>query len=375
MVAAVTILALVGCRLRAAVAPSNYASGGRWQGVSEPWLTPAPAERKIFLLTDTGGNGHYMSLSSVAIYNARHGGACGGCGVFKTSDGGFTWRRVKPRGAWCQVALTGPHEIWLLENPHPLHKPAILWHSVDNGKIWRQELPGKLYYWFGIGDMYARGPVIWAVNDQPGGVSYYSRDDGKTWRTTNFGRLFGRAWCIAVPGEPTHGGGYVVYVLGLSGNQPQLVKSLDGGKTWKSVPLPPHSSPKVATHSMFFITGRKGWIGCTGGKVLFTRNGGRTWQQRNLPTKETVQALWFDQLGRGFAAVINSDSGAAVYQTFNGGKKWNGVLAGHKQINAFCYISGNLWAVGATGGSGQDIVAILKPGTLDSTPAGVEGNP
>ncbi len=115
---------------------------------------------------------------------------------------------------------------------------------------------------------------------------------------------------MTVPGD---GGaqpheGFVAYVFGhpAAPNRSPLVKSTDGGHTWKQLPLPPDFPAGGFPNAMYFATSWKGWLGLAGGKVLFTPDGGRTWEWRNLPTDQAVTAIWMDQVGHGFVGVLKS---------------------------------------------------------------------
>jgi photosystem II stability/assembly factor-like uncharacterized protein len=128
--------------------------------------------------------------------------------------------------------------------------------------------------------------------------------------------------------------------------------------------------PRWYRCQLFLATSHIGWIGMLQGVVLATEDGGTTWQRRDLPASQDVTALWFDQLGRGFAAVENGfvqeqgipRNGAALYETGDGGRHWIRVLSGKKELNAIFGLGpGRVWAVGDVPGFAKnDLVAILK---------------
>ncbi|MBM4048126.1 MAG: hypothetical protein FJ279_23740, partial [Planctomycetes bacterium] len=286
--------------------------------------------------------------------------ASGYGGVFKTEDGGLTWRRMKPRGGWYHVEMTGADEIWLLEGQHPggLGK-AWLWRSTDGGKTWNEELKGKLgHYW----DLYCRGNERWALcGDSP---CFRSDDGGATWRQERFGGLLQGAFKLAMPADVRTEKGLAVYVIGHHQRQPRLVKSLDSGKTWTTLPLPENLPERIFRYCLHFATSEMGWLGLTDGGVLFTADGGATWERRSLPTDQAVTALWLDQFGRGYAGASNSDHHRrreTLYETADGGKRWRAVLGGAKHVSAlFGFGPGRLWAVGDVPGYvPNDLVAIL----------------
>jgi hypothetical protein len=79
--------------------------------------------------------------------------------------------------------------------------------------------------------------------------------------------------------------------------------------------------------------------------------------------------MWFDALGRGFVAVDNSDLyhvSDAMFRTLDGGRTWQPILSGYKQINRIFGLDANsVWAVGTEPTVvPNDLVAIMEPGAL-----------
>ncbi|MGC8667120.1 MAG: WD40/YVTN/BNR-like repeat-containing protein [Chthonomonadales bacterium] len=356
----------------------------RWQGVPYSRGGLAVSPHQTFFVTDTGGSGGgfgrgdpHDHLSDVVFWNERVGWACGYGGLFRTDDGGLTWRRIKPRGGWMRVGMAGQEEIWLLEGLHPGGPGrAWLWHSSDNGQTWHEvcdgQVPGYLDFFCQSGEIWILGG--WVV--PPGAAALCSHDNGRTWRKVDFGGLLIQAWRVSVPGDHILGRGCAVYVLGLGSaeGKPEvrIVRSTDGGRTWSALRLPHGLTQDDVWNfgQLFFATTRDGWLGLSHGRLLVTHDGGDTWALCKLPTDRGVAAIWFDELGRGFVAVDNSDVGhvgAAMYRTLDGGRTWDVVLTGYKNINRIYGLGPNLvWAVGREPTVvPNDIVAIMEPGAFD----------
>ncbi|NMC20146.1 MAG: hypothetical protein GYA33_06960 [Thermogutta sp.] len=332
----------------------------------------------MFFITNTGGGGGSFGrgdihghLCDVDFANLQVGYACGaGGGVYKTEDGGLTWSRIKPNGSWQRIQAVTPDDVWLLEGIHPGGFGNVwLWHSADGGKTWNEveELHGKLAGYGGKA-LYCRGARRWVLGgDFP---TYRSDDGGKTWQAVNFQGLLYGVYDMAVPADIPTEEGFRVYVLGHQEGVKiaHLARSDDGGQNWQEVPLPAPAQEGMLTGGrVFFSTSDEGWVAGKSGCCFVTRDGGRTWQDRSLPTQQSVVALWFDQLGRGFAAVDNTDwlhLRQTVYMTADYGAHWVPVLGGYKQILSFCDLGpDHLWAVGYEPGLvSQDIVAILQSG-------------
>ena len=350
---------------------------GAWQGTSYPALTPhsalriplsstaGPAAQSQWLLLDSGGSGGgfgqgdvRQKLHDVQFWDQRLGWACGYGGVFKTVDGGLTWTRMKPAGGWYQIELTGPAEIWLMEGKHPGGPGhAWLWHSTDGGAAWEEVLPGKLA---GYQDLYCHGQECWVMCG--GYPAFHSHDGGRTWEQINFGGLLQSAFRIAIPADLPTPGGFTVYVAGNFGKARRLIRSDDGGSTWRLLPLP--EAEAYFRYVPFFATSHLGWLGGPGGTVLRTDDGGESWTSCPLPTTQEVMSLWFDQNGRGFAAVNNTDfthAREALYETADGGRHWTPVLGGQKHVDRIFGLGpGLVWIVGDVPGYIQnDLVGIL----------------
>jgi photosystem II stability/assembly factor-like uncharacterized protein len=362
---------------------SGYAQsspeGGQWQGSVYPNATPLPFQPSHILLTDTGGTGGgfgrgdpHFQLNDVDFWNTKQGWACGYGGVFKTEDGGLTWTRMKPIGQWTHVRIARPHDIWLTEDTQPGR--VHLWHSLDDGRTWVEALPDTLR-----GDLalYCKDGQCWILGGTQS--SYYSTDDGKTWKPVNVHGLLDSLDDLTIPADVRTDHGFTVYLLGTYHQTPRLIKSLDGGNTWTALRFPTGTPPLFWRPALFFTTTWQGWVSFQHDKILYTDDGGQSWQERDLPiSDQDVLALWFDQEGHGFAAVLNSPAfgslrdpyvGAyrtALFETWDGGKTWIPALRGQKQINSICSVGPDIvWMVGLTPTViPNDLVAIWQRGYL-----------
>ena len=141
----------------------------------------------------------------------------GGDGIFKTTDGGKTWKPLtnglpQDRSKISRIGLS------LCRT-----KPNVVYAYVDNHTPTRQPEPGER-------DSYGR---IRTYSDIMGAEVYRSDDQGETWRKMNpsdkmfmrFGGTYG--WVFGQirvdPNNPD-----VVYLMGLG-----LYRSSDAGKTWE----------------------------------------------------------------------------------------------------------------------------------------------
>jgi photosystem II stability/assembly factor-like uncharacterized protein len=171
-------------------------------------------------------------------------------GVFRSKDGGRTWSKVlfvdertgavdlamdptNPRvlyAAFWQVVRTP----WSLESGGP---GSALFKTTDGGDTWKKleghGLPKGPWGRVGVTVSPARPERLYSVIEAEDGGVYRSEDAGASWKRVNDDRkLRQRAWyythVYADPAEPD-----TVYVLNV-----QLLRSKDGGKTFQAIRVP-----------------------------------------------------------------------------------------------------------------------------------------
>ncbi|MBN2345182.1 MAG: hypothetical protein JXO51_02250 [Candidatus Aminicenantes bacterium] len=142
----------------------------------------------------------------------------GGDGLFKTTDGGRTWRKLTQ--GLPEAETTGRIGIDLCRT-----KPSIVYAFVDNHTPTRMPASGER-------DSYGR---LRTYSDIVGAEVYRSDDQGETWRKVSpADRLFERfggtyGWVFGqIRVDPSDAD--VVYLMGLG-----LYRSVDGGRTWTEI--------------------------------------------------------------------------------------------------------------------------------------------
>src|SRR4029079_10490860 len=216
-------------------------------------------------------------------------------GVFRTNDGGKTWKKILFRGD-----SAGAFDLSLDPNdPETIY--ATIWHayrtpwklvsggtqsgifkSTDGGEHWTDitrnaGLPAGVIGKVGIAASPAKAGRVWALVEADSGGVFRSDDAGATWTRTNSDRnLRQRAWYYTqIYADPKDA--ETVYALNTG-----MYRSTNGGKTFRSIQVPHgdnHDLWIAANDPQRMIEANDG-----GANVSF--NGGRTWTEQDQATAQ-----------------------------------------------------------------------------------------
>lgn len=210
-------------------------------------------------------------------------------GVFKSTDGGRTWKQVlfkdentgaidlamKPGDpkTLCAALLQTRRPPWSIYPPSK--GPGTgLYQSKDGGETWEHltghGLPSEELGRMGIAFAPSNPLRIYLIADAKEGGLYRSDDGGENWtRVSKEARIWGRGWyfCeVSVDSQDPD----TVYVPNTS-----LYRSRDGGKTFTAI----KGAPGGDDYHQLWIDPeypQRMILGCDQG-VIVTRNGGETW--------------------------------------------------------------------------------------------------
>lgn len=216
-------------------------------------------------------------------------------GVFRTTDGGATWKKVLFRddrtGAADLSIDTGDPRVVYAGLWEVYRKAWILWSggpgsglfkSTDGGDTWTEitrnpGLPRGLLGKTSVAVSPADSRRVFALVEADDGGLFRSDDAGATWTKVNGDRdLLQRAfYFFRITADPRDRD--TVYALNFI-----LQKSTDGGKTFKAIDTP-HPD-----HHDLWIDPRdpRRMIVSTDGGGSVSVNGGRTWTEQNYPTAQ-----------------------------------------------------------------------------------------
>jgi photosystem II stability/assembly factor-like uncharacterized protein len=217
-------------------------------------------------------------------------------GVFKSTDGGRTWRKVLYRDS-----RTGAIDLAIdRHNPNVMY--AALWQayrvswqmssggpgsglfkSTDGGETWTEltrnpGMPSGVIGKIGIAVSGADSNRLYAQIENADGGTYRSDDAGATWQKMNGDhnltqRSFYYTHIFADPKNRD-----VVYGLNVG-----FWKSTDGGKTFKTALRPPHGD----NHDLWIDPNNPDrFITSDDGGATVTTNGGKTWTDQDFPTAQ-----------------------------------------------------------------------------------------
>ena len=226
-------------------------------------------------------------------------------GVFKTTDGGKSWKKILYVDArtGANVIVMDPHDSnvlyasmwqaqrmpWGLTSGGP---GSGLYKSVDGGSHWKnlsqnpgfaQGTLGKI----GVTVSPANPQVVYAIVQAHEGGVFRSADGGATWRRVNSEfKLRQRAfYYMGIYADPTHEN--VAYAPQVDG----VFKTTNGGKTWAAM-------TSSGDHHIIWINPKNPKVMLVGndGGATVSVDGGKTWStQNNQPTGQYYHIALDDQ--------------------------------------------------------------------------------
>jgi photosystem II stability/assembly factor-like uncharacterized protein len=216
-------------------------------------------------------------------------------GVFKSIDGGKTWKKVLFKSAKAGVSdfildpanpnvlYAGLWEVyrkpWTLESGGPdggIHK------STDGGETWtdiskNQGLPKGIVGKVGITVSPVNSERLWAIIEADEGGVFRSDNGGNSWTKVNESRnLRQRAWYYTrIYADPETLD--TVYVLNTS-----MYKSIDGGRTYSVI-----NDPHGDNHDLWIASNdAKRMINGNDGGANVSLDSGKTWTEQDQPTAQ-----------------------------------------------------------------------------------------
>jgi photosystem II stability/assembly factor-like uncharacterized protein len=261
------------------------------------------------------------NVSQVAIAASRPQtvyAATSGGGVWRSDDGGSTWKlpgdEMTNRDVqWVAVDPVDPASVWA--GLDASGSGSALWRSKDGGATWAavaDSFPG--------GRVHATGAPIAFAPTQPktiyvasSNLHYRTDDGGKTWR--DFRVPNQDAYVFAVhPKDPK-----IVYAGG-RGDSLNLSRSSDGGKTWKQIGI---GLGKNSLHTLLIDPSTPTTLYASGGtftSIFKSTDQGENWSELKLPVGGTsdLYSLTLDPT----SGVLWAATEDGLLKSSDGGASW-----------------------------------------------------
>lgn len=277
-------------------------------------------------------------LRSVYFVNPNKGWIVGGRGTFlATLDGGKTWKQNKKIAADSirDVYFSDEKNGWLLcersiynAGNQPV---SYLMKTFDGGESWEK---------FDFAEGRERISRIIFAADGSGfaigesGAFLALQSDQRTWKKSQLPVRY-----LMLDGKFTDNSRGV-----LVGSGGTILFTEDGGSSWNQAKL--DGDPKTKLASVFFVDQKTGWSVGREGKIYFTDNGGKLWRAQASDVAEDLSDVFFVNPHEGFAV---GDNGRILHTT-TAGKVWKieKSNSGHKLEKVF-FIEKKGFAVGFGG--------------------------
>ncbi len=294
-------------------------------------------------------------------------------GVYKTIDGGKTWKKVlfksdkagaidltidakNPRILYASI-WEAYRNFWQISSGGP---DSSIFKSTDGGETWTDiskntGLPTGLLGKIGMVTSPAQAGRVWALieNNKAGGL-YRSDDFGETWALLNEDqRLISRAWYyMHLTADPTDAD--TVYINNLS-----FWKSTDAGKSFTEI-----GTPHGDNHDLWIDPENpQRMVQGNDGGANVSLNGGATWSSvYNQPTSQFYHLETDNQAPyRVYGTQQDNSSVSVPSRSHNGSISWSdcytagtgesGYIAPHPENSDIVYVG----AIGSSPGGGNSL--------------------
>ena len=270
-----------------------------------------------------------------------------GDGVYKSTDGGKSWKNVglKTSGHISDIDFhPKDRDTVFVASPGPLWNSGGergLYKTTDGGKTWRRILNVDEHT--GVNEVlihptrpehilassYQRRRHVWTlINGGPGSGLHKSTDGGKTWTRLKKGLpsvQMGRIGLAYAPSRPNRVYAIVEAVTPASDKAkktdgPGIYRSDDFGQTWKKVSS--HKTSSAQYYNELFVDPHDAdRVYAVDTFLSVSEDGGVSWKKLGLKHRHVDDhAVWIDPSNTEHL-MVGGDGG--IYETYDRGKTWS----------------------------------------------------
>ena len=279
-----------------------------------------------------------------------------------------SWRPVTDSWLWGRIDgmhFVSPSIGWIGTAGGSIH------HTSDGGETWIEQYNDPYLYFRSL--MFADTQKGWAGSLVSWRLLFQTTNGGDTWT---------EVWNIPEPRPSAICGlwvasSQVIYGVGSYAGPARVIKSGDGGATWASQDLAPLANTVI---DVFFFNELEGFV--VGGRghfpndiysvVLRTTDGGATWSERYLGTRqgEWGWKISFPHADTGYVSLERFNGPMVVLKTVNRGLSWTELPFEDYNEQGVGFATPN---TGWVGGSGNPTFGTTDGGlTWNLTPWGEE---
>jgi photosystem II stability/assembly factor-like uncharacterized protein len=281
-------------------------------------------------------SGTSQNLRGLNFVNDLTGWACGYSGVIlKTTNGGENWiQQTSPTGAILyDINFINQNTGWAVGESSSIIK------TTNGGINWFSLTPPPVMslFWSVFFTDSSTGYVTGQYSDNR---VFKTTNGGNNWnQILNFGSSLVKVNFPKVPPEMT---GYICAMN-------SMFKTTNAGSNWTNLSLPTGGN---SLYGIYFVDPLTGWNVGNGGTIIYTSNGGSSFQVQNCPNVN-LTSVYFFNANSGFAVGIQGN----IISTFNGGLNWYSNISNSVSNlwSVYMTAANNGWAVGEGG-------VILKTG-------------
>jgi len=358
-----------------------------------PTPVPPPVNTVVPNPAQPAGPQHYedgqkVRIDHISMVTRTEGWGISGPFIFRTTDGGNSWREFtppqsidSPSKTKAYATFSGATHGWVVYSINDmLYEDSVVWHTADGGRTWSPSQPllhevyaekmwaelravDETHAWLSINGVYVgagshylsqfyrttNGGASWEPLDADVGITY----TGMEFADPLTGWLTWESLDPYAPGPPSFaltgdgGPSWVVWELPPPDGQPTLFEDLRHAEPYAPTYLTPSSMRLLVAAYDFFAPGPATPLpDAPHSSYLYgSEDGGMSWGMTDLP--DDVFAPNYDLVF--FDPLVGLLLGREIYQTSDGGGSWDHV----KTVNwdgEFSFVDAEYgWAVARSG--------------------------